>query len=137
MLIYFYVQTKNYNSLKMFSKLLLTYFFKNNVKNVKYSPLKKKKTIFSLLKSPHVNKTAQEQFEFKYSKRKLVISSVNFFKTLLIFKKIYSAIFFDIKIKTVCSFGGRNKSILFINVNKGKLFELDCLGDKICSSNIV
>ena len=103
MIIYLYIKTKNYHSLKKFSKILIISFLKQKIKKVKYYPLSKKRTLYSVLKSPHVNKTAQEQFEFKYSHRKIVIFSKLFLKTLIIIKRYYSSIFYDIKIKILFS----------------------------------
>ena len=103
MIIYLYIKTKNYHSLKKFSRILIISFLKQKIKKVKYYPLSKKRTLYSILKSPHVNKTAQEQFEFKYSHRKIVIFSKSFLKTLIIIKRYYSSIFYDIKIKVLFS----------------------------------
>lgn len=130
MIICFFIKTKNYHSLKIFSKILISKFFKFNIKKVKYYPLLKKRTLFSLLKSPHVNKTAQEQFEFKYSHRKIVIFSNNFLKILIIFKKYYSNIFSDLKIKLLFS----STETYFLN-NKASLTSLDIIGEKSLSSS--
>ena len=125
MIIYLFIKTKNYHSLKKFSKILILSFFRLKIKKVKYYPLSKKRTLFSILKSPHVNKAAQEQFEFKYSHRKIVIDSKYFQKILIIFKKYYSNMFCDIKIKVL--FSSINKTSTYRNI----YLPLDIIGEKI------
>ena len=61
---------------------------------------KKRKTkVLSILKSPHVNKTAQEQFEFRTYSRRLWIYSPRYYNHLILIKKIKMNLFPDIKIK--------------------------------------
>lgn len=78
-------------------------FLKNcplNIKNIKkYSYKKTKKKIVTVLKSPHVNKTAQEQFEIILFRTKLSIFSFSNLKSLIFFKKLKNSLFPDIKIK--------------------------------------
>ena len=102
MFVNIYVYSKNYVSLKTF----LNFFFKVcNDKNLKtYFVLiqhSKPKVIkkFTVLKSPHVNKKAQEQFEFRLYKNQLSIYSYQHLKLLTILKKIQAKLFADIKIK--------------------------------------
>jgi ribosomal protein S10 len=95
-----FIRTKNKNSLKKF-----IYFLSENVnKNFNsinfYYQKKKKKKIITLLKSPHVNKTAQEQFEMKYFSKKLKIITTQTFKFLIFLKNIKNFLFSDIQIKT-------------------------------------
>ena len=47
-----------------------------------------KKKVLTLLKSPHVNKTAQEQFEFRTYSKQLWIYSTHNFNVLILLKKI-------------------------------------------------
>jgi ribosomal protein S10 len=59
----------------------------------------KKKQLLTILKSPHVNKTAQEQFEFKISSSQFLIKpTTKSLKFLLFFKKTVSKLFPDSKI---------------------------------------
>ena len=60
---------------------------------------KLKTTVISVLKSPHVNKTAQEQFEYKIFKGKLFFKSKNFLKILLLLKNFSKNLFSDVNIK--------------------------------------
>jgi len=68
-------------------------FFSNNMNELnvnivkKYLKKKKKKNLLTILKSPHVNKTAQEQFESKLFSKQLNIYSSRNFKFLLVLKK--------------------------------------------------
>lgn len=60
---------------------------------------KKKRKFISILKSPHVNKTAQEQFEFRYYNKEFLI---DFFKPLVFFlfiKKIKNLSFSNLKLE--------------------------------------
>ena len=125
MIIYFFIKTKNYYSLKAFSRIIISKFFKYNIKKVKYYPLLKKRTLMSILKSPHINKNSQDQFEFRYSHRKIVVYSNDFLKPIIIFKKYYSNVFGDIKIKLLFS---SSKSCLKGNKD---LKSLDIIGENI------
>ena len=83
--------TKNISNVKSF-------FFKikklNNFKNVKIQGLfqiKNKKKIFTVLRSPHVNKKSREHFLYKNYNQKIDIKFLNFFQLLdflIISKKI-------------------------------------------------
>lgn len=53
----------------------------------------------SVLKSPHVNKKAQEQFEFRLFLTKLIVETTQNFKILTLIKKIKNIVFSDVKIK--------------------------------------
>jgi ribosomal protein S10 len=91
-----YIKSKNKQSLNNFSKWL-----KENQKLffiVKHFQVKTKKSKFTILKSPHVNKTAQEQFEERnYSKNiKIITGCLNSF--LIYLKRSVELIFPDVKI---------------------------------------
>ena len=80
-------------------------FFLNNTSELnlniikKYFKKKKTKNILTILKSPHVNKTAQEQFESRFFSKQLSIYSPKNFQFLLLLKKIKTHLFPDVKIK--------------------------------------
>lgn len=80
-------------------------FFQNNTSELnlniiqKYFQKKRKKNILTILKSPHVNKSAQEQFESKLFSKQLSIYSPKNFQFLLFLKKIKTYLFPDVKIK--------------------------------------
>jgi ribosomal protein S10 len=102
MFINIYIYSKNYKSIKHFLS-----FFSNNILleklkvtthySVHQNPTKKK--IFTVLKSPHVNKTAQEHFEYGLYVKKIKLHS---YKGLLLFtflKSLKHNMFSDLKFK--------------------------------------
>lgn len=56
---------------------------------------KAKKKRITLLKSPHVNKKAQEHFETSIFEKQLTISNVKDFKCLILLKKLHFNLFFE------------------------------------------
>lgn len=82
------------NFLLFFSKSLKNYHLIN-----KLIPNKKKRKILTILKSPHVNKKAQEQFQFNTYSKKINFYSVQNTIALLFIKKISSTVFSNVKIK--------------------------------------
>lgn len=92
------VTSKNLKSLKLF--FLFCCQNKNfNIKTTFYKKKTKKKTI-TVLKSPHVYKKAQSQWEYKLFSTKIKISSQNSLKSLILLKKIKSKLFPEIKLQT-------------------------------------
>lgn len=90
--------SKNKKSLETFS-----WFFSNNSRSSfntinRYFKKKKRKKVLTILKSPHVNKKAQEQFESKLFSKQLTLYLPKHHQYLLFLKKI-KAIFSDIKIR--------------------------------------
>ena len=102
MFINIHIYSKNYNSIKHFIKL-----FSNNVLLEKFkvtmsdstyqNPTKKK--IFTALKSPHVNKTAQEHFEYSLYVKKIKLHSYKGFLLLVFVKNLKNNLFSDLKFK--------------------------------------
>lgn len=101
---------KNFN-LKIISKnkktvkhFCLQFFNRKNLKK-NYKLLKKcknsitTKKVITLLKAPHVYKTAQEQFEFRNYKKNYNLLVTNYKKFLILLKKIKLNRFPDIKIQ--------------------------------------
>ena len=134
MLIHLYIKTKNFQNLKKISKIFFKFLYKNDIKKLKYSPLVKKRTLFSLLKSPHVNKTAQEQYEIKKSHRKISIQTKYSLKSILILKNLYSRFLSsDIKLKIVSSNLLKKRKYILLNNPYNypkKLKILNLVGDK-------
>ena len=102
MFVNIYVYSKNSVSLNTFlsfffkvckNKRIKTHFF--SIQHSKPKLIKK----FTVLKSPHVNKKAQEQFEFRVYKNQLSIYSYQNLKILTVLKKIQSRLFADVKVK--------------------------------------
>jgi ribosomal protein S10 len=105
------------NFLNVFNKNLLivrSTFVKKTFKK------RLKKTVITILKSPHVNKNAQEQFEIKYLTRQLLVSTADSKKFLIFIKKLKTFLFPDIYIK-IKLFTNKKKS----NLNNRNLFNID------------
>jgi ribosomal protein S10 len=93
------VVSNNPNSIQ---KFFLFFFYNkkisfNTIK--KYFQKKRDKKILTILKSPHVNKTAQEQFEYRIYSRQITMYSSQNFQYLVFLKKVSVHLFPDIKIK--------------------------------------
>ena len=100
---------------------------------------KLKRVVISVLKSPHVNKTAQEQFEYKIFKGKLFFKSKNFLRILLLLKKFSNNLFSDVNIK-VCFITKPKESLHLKNyhltkINSSYLKIADINGEKLLNSS--
>ena len=105
----------------------------------------KKRELITVLKSPHVNKTAQEQFEYRIYSKKILINSFKPSIFLLVLKKIKKFSFpgISLKIIGVCNKSNKLVSILrlfapknFYLSNNSKCFSkyiqlFDCQGEII------
>ena len=90
--------SKNKNTLNYFLN-----FFKNSEKQnfkivKKLVQKKRKKKRISILKSPHVNKTAQKHFQYVYFCVSLSFKTYELQKNLFFIKKIKNQLFPDLKI---------------------------------------
>jgi len=85
---------------------------------LRYSQQKQKRKVFTTLKSPHVNKTAQEQIEYRLFSKRINIFSFQILKFLVLVKKIQMKLGPDIKIQM--KFVLNNK-----NIKKTKLVSLN------------
>ena len=99
------LKSKNVNSLKNFIFTLNSIENTLNEKGLKIKPIKKlKKVLFSILKSPHVNKTSQEQFDYVYYSSEVLIFTNNYLKVLLFLKllsnKFFSSIYMKVTVIT-------------------------------------
>ena len=97
---YLTVISKDRKSLKRYLNLLTksSKLLKLNLTNRNNSGKHKIKRV-SVLKSPHVNKTAQEQFEFELFSSKLIVETTQTFKILTLIKKLKSTVLSSVKIK--------------------------------------
>ena len=97
----FYLQltitSKNKKTLLIFANFLKK-FLKNSFKKIKFNKTLTVKT--TLLKSPHVHKTAQEHFQYKNYKKTILLRYLNLFQITIFLKKLSTCIFYDAKIKT-------------------------------------
>ena len=91
--------SKNKNSLNS----AFLFFLKTSTLNFnvvkKYFQKKTDKHFLTILKSPHVNKKAQEQFEIRIFSKQLSIYSPKKLKYLFFLKKIQENLFSDVKLK--------------------------------------
>ena len=115
--------SKNKTSINYFLEFIRTISKKKKFQKIKKIKKKKKtKKKISILKSPHVNKTAQEQFEYIYYSTKISFYSWEIKKYFIILKKIKDQLFPDISIniKTKTYSSKKNKSI---DLNKISLYQ--------------
>jgi ribosomal protein S10 len=90
-------------------------FLKHNIKTqnfqLSFNSLRKKKVVkkVTVLKSPHVNKTAQEHFGYTLYSIELLCYSWEIKKYLIILKKIRNQLFPGIKIQISGKFSGAKK----------------------------
>lgn len=97
------VSSYNKSSLILFFRFLKTSMFFEKCK-FKIIKLKQKKTLISLLKSPHVNKTAQEQFCREKFSFIIIFEQVNRYNLVLYLKILFSKGFSDITLMFNSSF---------------------------------
>lgn len=140
MFINIYISSKNKNSLNAFvifmqklsdnkklnSKILIKLFQQKTIKN-----------FFTVLKSPHVNKTAQTQFEYKVYNKQFTLFVDSPSKLILFLKFFQKKIFSDVSLKIKIKINSYStKLVSFSNIdskiNKNTNFYLkylDILGE--------
>lgn len=114
MFFYFKVSSKDSKVLEKFFQFLLKLEAFPTV--LKHVSKQKKKKFITILKSPHVNKTAQEQFEFRFYTKQFVIDSFKPLKFFLILKKIKNLSFPGIKLEVKGLFNIKKKNQSFLKV---------------------
>lgn len=117
------IRSKNYNSLKAFLRIFKTLTKTKKLKlNKTFKVFQKKrfKKVFTILRSPHVNKSAQEQFEYNLFAKHVDIKSHQILKILIILKKIKTISFSDIEVKIKFIINPKSKKAIFINYLKQK-----------------
>jgi ribosomal protein S10 len=102
--------SKNKNSLNSSFLFLFNLSTLNFKIVIKYFQKQIKKNFITILKSPHINKKAQEQFETRFYSKQLYIYSSKKLKYLFFFKKIQNNIFSDVKIKIKISINHTKKN---------------------------
>ena len=112
--------SKNKKELNFFILVLNRYLFFNSNNIKKISQKKIKKIRITLLKSPHINKKSQEQFEIKFFKKKIILKIEKSLKYLLFFKKIYCSMFSNVNLKVKQMLNDKKNS--FGNIFKSNLF---------------
>ena len=112
------ISSKNHNSLKSFLKVFKTLGKNDGLKlnkTLKIFQKERFKKVFTLLKSPHVYKTAQEQFESVLFAKTIKVQTFQVLKTLIILKKTQTLSFADIGVKTRFLITPKPKKEVFVN----------------------
>jgi ribosomal protein S10 len=110
------ISSKNNTSLKFFLKVFRNLSQNKNLQlntTLKICNKPRLNKVFTVLKSPHVNKSAQEQFELNIFSKNVIITTFQVLKILILIKKIQSMSFSDINIKI--------KFVIFNNLKKNML----------------
>ncbi len=112
MFFYFKVSSKVKHVLELFFQFLTK--LERLPMIIKYFVKRKKQKVITVLRSPHVNKTAQEQFEFRVYKKGFVINSTKPLMLFSIIKKIKNLSFPGIKLeaKGLINLDKKNDSLL-------------------------
>lgn len=115
------VSCKDKKVLKNFSKFLSKLESTSNF--LKSFSKQNSRKFVTILKSPHVNKTAQEQFEFRFYTKEFVISSFKPLTFFLILKKASNLSLLGIRLKVKGVFKENGKKKLTVlnpdNLNMG------------------
>ena len=98
--------------------------YKSNVIK-KYFQKKIEKKRLTILKSPHVNKKAQEQFESRLFKKQFTIHTTKNLKYLVFLKKLNSDLFPDINIKLKCIITNKDIKKLGLKVFNPNCFKIN------------
>ena len=130
------LKSKNLKSLKRFLIIFNKFCVIYDCESTKLISNKKiKKVLFSVLKSPHVNKSAQEQFEFKLYNTRLTLYSKNFLKILLSLKYLSQKFFSDIQFKVSVTVKQGQKhdanSFYLKKINSSYLISADVNGERL------
>lgn len=97
MLFYFKIQSKNNQVLNNFFFLLQK--FNILIISLEATQKKKKRRLITILNSPHINKKAQEQFEFRFYRKHFLIRVTKPLTFLFFLKKLKNLSFCNIKFK--------------------------------------
>ena len=94
------LRSNNIKSLKNFQIFLMKNMINGKIKTFYnfHSKISKLKN-FTVLKSPHVNKIAQEQFNYRSYRTKVILFSPNFLLTTYYLKLIRNNLFINVDIK--------------------------------------
>lgn len=97
MFFYIKVSSKDNQVLKKFLRFLAKLASSPTI--VKHFSKQNKRKFITVLKSPHVNKTAQEQFEFRYYSKEFLIDSFKPLTFFLVLKRVKSLSFPGVKLE--------------------------------------
>lgn len=117
MFFYLIIKSKNEKSLSTFLTIFKKILYG---KNLNFTNNKKLIKRFTFLKSPHVNKTAQEHFNFIVFSKIACVKNFQIFKMLMILKKIKNHLCCDVIIKIKFSLL-KNKTPNFLKKSELKI----------------
>lgn len=120
MFFYITVYAKEKTTLQNFFKFLSKINTNTKYNFCRQKQKKNKHKFVTILKSPHINKTAQEQFEYKFFTSQIVLYSTDLFFCFVIIKRIFKKGFPGLKIKLLLSFDKKTQSKVlptFLNPN--------------------
>jgi ribosomal protein S10 len=123
------LKSKNRKSLENFYQFFNRNTFQN-FKSIKiFFQKKSKKKVITLLKSPHVNKSAQEQFELKIFSMQYKIKTSRAILFMVFLKKMKTNLFPDVSIKlqkisNVLKQKTYNKKLFYTERYKKKKFQI-------------
>jgi len=111
---FFYLKASSKNQKVLKSFIMFLSKFHDLPVAIKHIPSRKKRKFITVLNSPHVNKSAQEQFEFRYYNEHFLIVSSKPSLFFLILKKIKACCFsgLDLQVKRVLNQEARYLSTL-------------------------
>lgn len=112
---YFYLKVFSKNKKSLHEFLIFLSKIKSPIIIFCNFPQKKTKTFFTLLKSPHVNKTAQEQFEYKIFSKTLSVWSPQYKLLLILLKKTIKTSFPGIQIQLTCLVSSKYEKKSLVN----------------------
>ena len=118
--------SSNEKSLNNFLQLLKENFKNQQTSIIKISRFIENKKIVTILKSPHINKTAQEQFEKREKIVQIFLISKNFNKAIIAIKKILNTIFRDIKLTIKYLTNDHSNKNNLLGVFKNTNFKINC-----------
>ena len=119
------ITSRNKNSINDF----FLFFNQNTVCNLhvikKYFQKNMEKKRLTILKSPHVNKKAQEQFESRLFKKQFTTQTTKNFKYLIFLKRLNYDLFPDINIKLKCIIADKDNIKLGLKVFNPNNFKIN------------
>jgi len=124
MFLHFKVSSKNNQILEKFLRFLQK--LKTSSTVLKHFSKQNKRKFITILKSPHVNKTAQEQFEFRYYNKEFVVDSLKPLAFFLIIKKIKNLSFPGLKLEVKGLLNPEKKNKSFLRLTNPDTVVLEC-----------
>lgn len=131
------IQSKNKKSLKNFIQLLKRYCDNEQLKMKNFFMYRFKtidSTFFSVLKSPHVNKTAQEQFGYILHSVQINVTNFQNVKFLIAVKELRKITGFNLNIRFKLSIAHKNNTIVEPNCKKLRITNVGTLDKNLMNT---